>query len=1761
MAKNNDQFAREKELARDYEKKMADRAQKINAIVNKKLDTVPINPHEVRGFPNLLGSLYIPAFSKGKYKKPSEFFLAEMPWIFGLIVYDRFKDAFLHTVDQIRDYPYSVGWGRRTFRSNNYLNYCERISTIVYHFREPHCIDADICDVLTGNLPEDAYSYLVTRKTRTSGFAPEVLAYELDRNNPRLESIVTDIINGESSFSTVSRDLICGIIMSHNSRMHELLRKLLVAAKLQEGLRQAICEEADMGTTEAFHTILSTILEQEMIRYSSVKRAVGTWIGVMTEETRDLDRISNKSVELICKCLKDTTFREECLASEDSMAIHIALWSYSFECVQNGYEVLDRIIESGTHHQVLTAGYFVANLESSLIKHVAARNVLKAHRDHNDILAVYLPSFIPYSNYTANSIALGKEDQELKLYFESPEEAGDFCDWLVSVHNNMAKKTLEFNPCIFPWYAASIKKSDLMEKAMVIAAMIQDQERIDLLCPHISDCDAFGREIYFKMLTKGGKTEAVRKAIINGLEDKNMDTRRAAFSYANGMVLKAEEYLQIENMLRLRYDDLRRGAMELLMAQSDDALQSTIRRLLASSKTQMRTAGLDMVTQLIKSENRAALAQSCMDAVHAISKPTTQEKILIDALTPQKAEEEEESLFSEEDRYTPAIIIDDYAKSCIAAFMDLFPQSKLEKQILAGKPVSHNSIKLPALSCAAAQNAQKNLKSLSFFFISHERDTFMHHIGREFPIGTDVRYFQIVKEGFGWTVPRMDLWEQWRDENKISMCDLFGMLISCGAQTGSGSYLVRCGKYMSDIYGPGFENRVNVRYEEHLHRIIHELIYENISEEQTQKLAMALGIWIAKCLPEDMLIGDKGSPSTEPPKNEHGETVLHYVNSQIHINYQTLNQLSGPAGHFIAHPQISRIFCKLNTCFDDNLQYRIPVLLNVYERTYASTAKYMADHGQPVKNRVTLVLNQLYNEYSFQIKATAAPDAGTYLYARHFGLISERSLYYHLMAPGFFRKALELTTAVKAMKPADGDVVSSKTFSMYNMYSIRRGYEDFIGLNTELSEAQLKLVQLCRQTADKLVPVVVKKELLRGDTPTEYSAYVSGIHVLSGMDTFVKILSALGKDSLDRTVYYWGSSQSKRGNLSYLLARCVPEDGDDAVKLAKLLAGTDITEKRLIEAALYSPAWIDIIGEHLNLPGFKSACYYFMAHMNERFDEQKKAIIARFTPLTEDELNLGAFDVDWFHSAFNQLGEKKFDLIYDAAKYISDGSKHTRARKFADAALGRLAVEETENAIKDKRNKDLLMAYAIIPLNGEEDLIHRYLYLQQFLKESRQFGSQRSTSEKKSVEAALRNLATNAGFSDTMRLTLRMETKLVENNLELFDEKQVGEWTFQLLIDDQGTAEIRCCKDGKQLKSIPTKAKKDPYVVRLQDMKKQLTEQYRRTRRMFEQAMEDGAEFTLEEMRQLCENPVVSPIVSKLIFKSEDALGLFDNANLCDLDGLILEDRADAKLIVAHPLHLYRSGYWHSFQKYLFENKIAQPFRQVFRELYVKTKEELGCFTSLRYAGNQIQPKKAAACLKERRWVADIEAGLQKIYYQDNIVATIYALADWFTPADIEAPTLEYVAFYDRKTGQALKIDDIPDVIFSEVMRDVDMAVSVAHAGGVDPETSHSTVEMRAAILSFTLPLLRLKNVKVEGSHAFIDGKLANYSVHLGSGVVHQLGGTMLNVLPVHSQHRGRFFLPFVDDDPKTAEIISKIILFAEDHKLKDPSILEQIFR
>lgn len=245
---------------------------------------------------------------------------------------------------------------------------------------------------------------------------------------------------------------------------------------------------------------------------------------------------------------------------------------------------------------------------------------------------------------------------------------------------------------------------------------------------------------------------------------------------------------------------------------------------------------------------------------------------------------------------------------------------------------------------------------------------------------------------------------------------------------------------------------------------------------------------------------------------------------------------------------------------------------------------------------------------------------------------------------------------------------------------------------------------------------------------------------------------------------------------------------------------------------------------------------------------------------------------------------------------------------------------------------------------------------------------------------------------------------------------------------------------------------------------------------------------------------------------------------------------------------------------YSFHHQFPIGKGKINTELYTPTQDELSeTSVSRRYAGHQIQPKKAIALLKGQHWTVDYEEGLQKVHHKENCIARMLAMADWFSPADVEAPTIETIEFVDRKKGQRIGFEKINQRTFSETMRDIDLVVSVAHVGEIDPEASQSSIELRSVIVEETCRLFNLRNVTLSNNHAKINGKLGEYSVHLGSGICHKMAGSALSIIPVHSQHRGRLFLPFMDDDPKTAEIVSKVLLLAKDEEIKDPSILEQI--
>ncbi|KUJ60694.1 hypothetical protein AR687_16830 [Flavobacteriaceae bacterium CRH] len=720
------------------------------------------------------------------------------------------------------------------------------------------------------------------------------------------------------------------------------------------------------------------------------------------------------------------------------------------------------------------------------------------------------------------------------------------------------------------------------------------------------------------------------------------------------------------------------------------------------------------------------------------------------------------------------------------------------------------------------------------------------------------------------------------------------------------------------------------------------------------------------------------------------------------------------------------------------------------------------------------------------------------------------------------------------------------------------------------SEELLNNFPFLEPMIDEIRETFLDIELKRGDSNTSVTHLVQGFQKIYGASRLTEILAALGKASLYKGyIYSWSYTELNKQKLfSFLLKRCFPLDTDTQEAFNELVVKEKISEERLIQAAIYAPQWQKYISKYLDWKGLDEGIWWFHAHTKTAaysdVNSELESEVAKFSAIDLQDFKDGAVDKNWFVSAYKQLGKAKWELLYEAAKYVTDGNGHRRARLYADTITGDLKIREVTAKVKDKRDQDYLRVYGLVPLSKtspEKDILARYEYLQQFKKESKEFGSMKQASEALAIRVALENLARNAGYPDPVRLTWAMETKQVQNILSKETNVLLEDFTISLVINKEGKADLLTFKGDKELKAIPPKFKKDKAILELTNYRKTMREQWTRSKKGLEESMIRGDEFLFAEMQNLFEHPIISKHLEKLVFISNDnQVGFYIEGNLVTALGEVISINEKQTFRIAHCYDLHKNKVWTDFQAYCFDNKLQQPFKQVFRELYVPTPDELKeKSVSRRYAGHQVQPKQTLALLKTRGWKVDYEEGLQKVFHKEGYQVKMYAMADWFSPADVESPTLETIVFHSLKDYKNIAFEDVNPRIFSEVMRDIDLVVSVAHVGGVDPEASHSSIEMRTVLLRETLRLFKIKNVEIKENHAIIKGKMAEYSVHLGSAVVHQVPGKYLSILPIHSQHRGRLFLPFADDDPKSAEVMSKVLLFAKDDEIQDPTILSQI--
>jgi hypothetical protein len=696
--------------------------------------------------------------------------------------------------------------------------------------------------------------------------------------------------------------------------------------------------------------------------------------------------------------------------------------------------------------------------------------------------------------------------------------------------------------------------------------------------------------------------------------------------------------------------------------------------------------------------------------------------------------------------------------------------------------------------------------------------------------------------------------------------------------------------------------------------------------------------------------------------------------------------------------------------------------------------------------------------------------------------------------------------------------------------------------------------------ADRCRERILEVELQRGDLPTAASPAALALRSVFGGELALRLLTLLGKDNLARG-YVW-DNESRAVVFSHLLRVCLPSAEDSPDRFAEAAKRSGILEKRLVELAVYAPQWAAHVEQATGIPGLADAAYWLHAHTKDSqwrvdFEIQELwfAEVSERTPIQRQELLEGAVDVEWFHRVSRTVPPAAWKLVFEAAKFASGGGGHKRAQLFAAAIAGEVTTAELTARIREKRQQDAVRALGLVPLaQGEaarrQDILGRYEILQEYLRESKQFGALRQSSEALAQSIGLANLARTAGYPDPQRLSWAMEAVAIADlrtgRLEVVD----GDVKGILAINAAGEPELMFEKNGKALKDLPSAARKSPMLAPLRARRTQLAQQTSRMRLSLEEAMIRGDRFTGKELAELAEHPLLRPMVAALLFVDESGA----------VDWYAAQRGAEGTVRIAHPVDLLRSGQWPARQRECLEAQRVQPFKQAFRVLYLVTDAERSAKThSGRYEGNQVNPSQGIALLGKRGWVNVPEEGVRKTFHSDNVSVWVTFLQGWFTPAEVDGLTVQHVVFRGKNDGRDLALDAVNPRIFSEAMRDLDLMVSVAHRGGVDPETTASTVAMRTALLRETFALLKIKNVRFEEPYAFVDGKLSNYNVHLGSGTVHRQPGGSVCLIPVHSQHRGRVFLPFADNDPKTAEIVSKVLLLAQDDKIKDPTISEQL--
>ncbi|MEU7010916.1 DUF4132 domain-containing protein [Streptomyces sp. NPDC046332] len=501
-------------------------------------------------------------------------------------------------------------------------------------------------------------------------------------------------------------------------------------------------------------------------------------------------------------------------------------------------------------------------------------------------------------------------------------------------------------------------------------------------------------------------------------------------------------------------------------------------------------------------------------------------------------------------------------------------------------------------------------------------------------------------------------------------------------------------------------------------------------------------------------------------------------------------------------------------------------------------------------------------------------------------------------------------------------------------------------------------------------------------------------------------------------------------------------------------------------------------------------------------------------------------------------------------------------------------------------------------------------------------GKVRNRTVLKAIDKALEAVAGRAGLTPSMLRERGTPTHGLDGRG--MREEPLGEYTAVLSVQEPGVASLSFRgPQGRVLRSAP-KAAREGHGERLASLRavsKELRTLLAVERSRLEDHLAAGTTWPAEDWeRYYIDHPVTGSAARALLWEVAPeaderwTAGVPERTGggwaLAGADGTATPVSPGSRLRLWHPIRA-EADEVAEWRAELTERELRQPFKQVFREVYPLTPAEVATGSySNRFAGHILRYGQARALMAERGWTGDhlgyfgsggSSAMVRELPRPGDLPVGegVFWRARFFVGLVEAGSSADGVAVlcstdqvrFERRAASAgargvwerAAPADVPALVLSEALRDVDLFVGVASIGA-DPDWRDrgeeraydgyweswsfgeltASARLRRETLARLLPRTGIAD-RTELTERFlrVRGDLRAYRIHLGSGhVLMEPEDAPLPIEPDRFPHAPeKVFLPFEEDGGMMSVILSKAFLLAADAGITDRTISSRIRR